>query len=335
MTIYFAEWNADYEKYMINILKAEYDVVLSNKLMKHFRDFNFILERRNFPRKWFIKLHQFLKLHKLKSNDILLCSGFSISGFIDLVKNIKCHRVLILRDTIEVLNNSMKYKKKWLLQNEDYINKITPYFDIIYSFDFDDCRKYNFTYLNQFLPLTFSEMKKLRTELENFSSTEKTCFFIGEYWEYRVKIIDIIAPVLHKNGYQTDFNLINYKTTKIVNPIEQSDYYKLGEKIGYLENLNKVIHNDIILEIGQLGQTGVTLRAIEAILFNKKLITTNKSIKEYDFYSPEQIFILDIDSQNYQHLENFLKSKFTPITLDILYKYSSDAMLETIKSTFK
>lgn len=96
MTIYFAEWNADYEKYMINILKAEYDVVLSNKLMKHFRDFNFILERRNFPRKWFIKLHQFLKLHKLKSNDILLCSGFSISGFIDLVKNTKCHRFLIL-----------------------------------------------------------------------------------------------------------------------------------------------------------------------------------------------------------------------------------------------
>lgn len=83
-------------------------------------------------------------------------------------------------------------------------------------FDFDDCRKYNFTYLNQFLPLTFSEIKKLRTELENFN--------------------------------------------------QESNNYKLSEKISYLDNLNKVKHYDIILGIGKIGQTGVTLRAIEAII---------------------------------------------------------------------
>lgn len=335
MTIYFAEWNADYEKHMVNFLKYKYDVVLFNKLMKHFRDINFVLERNNFPRQWFIKLHRFLKLRKLKSDDILLCSGFGISGFIDLVKNVRCRRVLILRDTIEVLNNSMKFKKRWLSQHEDYINKITPYFDKIYSFDFDDCRKYNFTYLNQFLPFTYSEMIKLRFESNNTSKMVKTCFFIGEYLNDRVKVINRIAPILHKNDYQTDFNLINYQSTDISSPLEQSNYYKSGEKITYLDNIDKIKHNDIVLEIVQSGQTGVSLRAIEAILFNKKLITTNKFIKEYDFYSPEQIFILDIDSENYQQLENFLESRFTPVGLEILYKYSADAMLETIKSTCK
>jgi hypothetical protein len=328
MTVYFAEWNADYEKHMVNILKSEYDVVLFNKLMKHFRDINFILERRKIPRQWFIKLHHFMKLRALKPDDILLCSGFAISGFIDLVKDLQCHKVLVLRDTIEVLNNSMKNKKKWLCQHEDYIGKITPHFDKIYSFDLDDCQKYNFTYLNQFLPFTYSEMEKLRYESSRFSKTEKICFFIGEYWNDRVKVINSIAPTLHKNGYQTDFNLINYSSNQITSPLCETEYYKLGHKISYFENIEQVKRSDIILEIGQIGQAGVTLRAIEAILFNKKLITTNQSIKKYDFYSPEQIFILN--NENSDNIENFLKLDFSPVSLDILYQYSADAMLDTI-----
>lgn len=332
MTIYFAEWNADYEKYMINTLKSEYDVVLFNNLMKHFRNINFKLDRNNLPRHWFIKFHQFIKLRHLKYDDILVCSGFGVSGFIDLIKDVRCHRVLVLRDTIEVLNDSMKNKKKWLQQNEDYISKITPYFDKIYSFDFNDCKKYKFTYLNQFLPFTYSEMKILRAEQDNKSNINKTCFFIGEYWDNRVNVVNRIAPILHENGYQTDFNLINYKTTITESLANISDYYKLGNKISYLNNIEKVKQSDIILEIGQMGQTGVTLRAIEAMLLNKKLITTNKSVKEYDFYSPEQIFILD--ENNYHQIKKFLESQFNPISLDKLYKYSSNAMLETITDAF-
>ena len=330
MTIYFAEWNADYEKFMINALKHEYDVILFNKLMKHFRDINFSLERKNFPRQWFIKLNQLIKLRKLKPDDILLCSGFAISGFIDLVKDVNCNRVLVLRDTIDVLNNSMKNKKKWLRQDEDFITKITPHFNKIYSFDFEDCKKYHFTYLNQFLPFSFSEMKKIR-ERSFDNNIEKKCFFIGEYWDNRVEVINKLAPILQLNNCKTDFNLINYEVFKKANiTFKQSEYYNLGQKISYFDNIEKVKQSDIILEIVQIGQTGVTLRSIEAILFNKKLITTNKSIKEYDFYNPDQIFILE--DQNYSDIIKFLHTKFTPVPLDILYQYSSDAMLTTIKN---
>lgn len=328
MTVYFSEWNADYEKYMVNSLKSEYDVVLFNKLMKHFRNINFSLEKRNFPRQWFINFNRYIKLKNLKAEDILLCSGFAISGFIDLIKDVNCHRVLVLRDTIDVLNNSMKNKKKWLRQDEDYITKITPHFDKIYSFDFDDCRKYNFTYLNQFLPFTFSEMKKIRTELDN-KNLSKNCFFIGEYLEHRVEIINKLAPRLQDDNYKIDFNLINYDIVKdISSTLKESNFYKLGKKISYFENIEKVKESDVILEIGQIGQTGITLRAIEAILFNKKLITTNKSIREYNFYNPEQIFILE--DENYMNISVFLQTTFSPISLDILYQYSADAMLTKI-----
>ncbi|OTP86822.1 hypothetical protein B5S41_13200, partial [Gilliamella apicola] len=140
-----------------------------------------------------------------------------------------------------------------------------------------------------------------------------------------------LAPILQLNNCKTDFNLINYEVFKKSNiTFKQSEYYNLGQKISYFDNIEKVKQNDIILEIVQIGQTGVTLRAIEAILFNKKLITTNKSIKEYDFYNPGQIFILE--DQNYIDIINFLHKNFTPVPLEILYQYSSDAMLTTIKN---
>jgi len=241
--------------------------------MKHFRDINFSLERKNFPRQWFIKLNKLIKLRKLKPDDILLCSGFAISGFIDLVKYANCHRVLVLRDTIDVLNNSMKNKKKWLRQDEDFITKITPHFNKIYSFDYEDCKKYHFNYLNQFLPFSFSEMKKIR-ERSFDNNTEKKCFFIGEYWDNRVEVINKLAPILQLNNCRTDFNLINYEVLKKANiTFKQSEYYNIGQKINYFDNIEKVKQSDIILEIVQIGQSGVTLRSIEAILFNKKLIT--------------------------------------------------------------
>lgn len=330
MTIFFAEWNAEYEKYMINTWQQNTDVVLNNKLMKHFRDINLTLYKRHIPRKWFIKLSKYIKLRKLKNEDILVCNGFSICGFIDLVKTVQCHRVLIIRDTIDVLNNAMKVKKKWMLRNEDYIEKIIPYFDRIYSFDFDDCKKYNFVYLNQFLPFSFAEMKRLRDSISANKHNKKICYFIGEYWDDRAKIIDSIAPMLNKNNCFTDFNLINYNCEEKPNLSQNLQYYNICHKISYFENIEKAKHSDIILEITQKGQTGITLRAIEAILLNKKLITNNKSIKNYDFYSKDQVFILD-DNEN---LNNFLKSDFKPVPINNLYKYSSDAMLETIKNTF-
>lgn len=335
MTIYFAEWNAQYEKHMINMWQANNDVVLCNKLMKHFRNTNLTLKRKHISRNWFVKLHKLIKLRNLKVNDILVCNGFSISGFIDLIKGMQCHKVLVLRDTIDVLNNSMKNKKKWLLNNEDFITSVVPFFDKVYSFDFEDCRKYNFLYMNQFLPFSVEEMKAYRKSIDNFSNVDKSCYFIGEYWHNRAQLINILAPIFHKNGYQTDFNLIHYDNNIKIHIDEPIRYYKNGQKISYLENIEIVKHSDIILEIGQLGQAGITLRALEAILFNKKLITTNNFIKNYDFYSPEQIFILDLDNKNFHLLEHFFKSKFTPVNLDILYKYSADAMLSTIKNAFK
>jgi hypothetical protein len=50
---------------------------------------------------------------------------------------------------------------------------------------------------------------------------------------------------------------------------------------------------NVILDVAKQGQTGLTFRPFEALGLNKKLITTNASIKDYDFYDPENIMIVE------------------------------------------
>lgn len=327
MKIYFAEWNAEYEKLMFSLLLSDgkYDITVLNRLMKHFRRYNLKLKRKKMNNKWFVKIHQFFKLRHLKPNDILICNGFSISGFIDLVKDINCRKILIIRDTISVLEDSMKNKKHWLNSNQSYINEIIPYFDIVYSFDQDDCQKYHFQYLEQFLPYTYSGVKKIRSESQQKINSSLVCFFVGEYWEDRVTIINQLTPILVANNCKTDFYLVHYSCPKSNDKNEHKNYQETS--LSYHENIQKSMNADIILEINHKGQSGVSLRTIEAILLNKKLITTNTAIKSYAFYNPKQIFILD---NNYDDLPLFLLEKFEYVEIDRLYQYTSDGMLENI-----
>ena len=63
-----------------------------------------------------------------------------------------------------------------------------------------------------------------------------------------------------------------------------------------------------ILEVNQKGQVGCTLRALEALFFRKKLITTNLNIQKEDFYNPENIFIYGKD--DIRNLHKFVEKPY-------------------------
>ena len=73
----------------------------------------------------------------------------------------------------------------------------------------------------------------------------------------------------------------------------------------YYEYLKQIENSRIICEVVQKGQSGLTVRALEALFFEKKLITNNESIIEFDFYDSNNIFIFrDTTSEN--DIKNFL-----------------------------
>lgn len=85
-------------------------------------------------------------------------------------------------------------------------------------------------------------------------------------------------------------------------------------------SLKQVFHaSKAILDIEHPKQNGLTMRTLETVGANKKLITTNPKVKEYDFFREENIIVIDrnnpdIPSQfwdtEYQKLPDAIYEKY-------------------------
>lgn len=67
-------------------------------------------------------------------------------------------------------------------------------------------------------------------------------------------------------------------------------------------------------------QTGLTMRTIESIGAQKKLITTNRDIVNYDFYRPENILIVDRERPAVD--AEFLAEPYIGLDETIYHRYS-------------
>lgn len=99
----------------------------------------------------------------------------------------------------------------------------------------------------------------------------------------------------------------------------RSDEKWLAKRVPYEKIAENIKQSRAILDIVQSGQSGITLRPMEAMFYNKKLITNNIYIKEYDFYNPHNIFILQ--ERNISELKEFLELPTIEINQEIKNKY--------------
>ncbi len=93
----------------------------------------------------------------------------------------------------------------------------------------------------------------------------------------------------------------------------------LSQPVSYEDVIDNVRHSRCVLDIVQEGQSGITLRPMEAMMNDKKLITNNLYIKEYDFYNPKNIFILQ--ERNISELADFVRKPVEPVPSDIKKNY--------------
>ena len=91
-----------------------------------------------------------------------------------------------------------------------------------------------------------------------------------------------------------------------------------------------IYESEVIIDTHVEYQDGLTARFMWAVGAEKKIITTNKIVKEYVFYSPEQFFILGEDS--FDRLAGFVSTKFlmSEKNRKEVLKYRIDNWLETI-----
>src|SRR5690606_41602551 len=83
-----------------------------------------------------------------------------------------------------------------------------------------------------------------------------------------------------------------------------------------------------LIDLVRPNQTGLSFRFFEAMAFEKKIITNNKYVKDFDFYNPSNILILednfdDIDSE-------FLNTPYIPVPEEIYNKYTLENWVNTV-----
>ncbi len=108
------------------------------------------------------------------------------------------------------------------------------------------------------------------------------------------------------------FNKMNLKTKLLVIKNEK-DFLDYDD---YLKLLNKSVG---ILDIVSPSQTGLTLRIMESLFLEKKLITNNKDIKNYPFYNKKNIFLLGEDQD--ETLLDFIKKPYEKVPKEIVEEY--------------
>lgn len=189
-----------------------------------------------------------------------------------------------------------------------------PLFDKAYVFDPEDL---NNTLHPNLLPTTSFYFDY---DLEKLS-IESDFYFLGSHIPNRSSLIVEFANFAKNIGYKLNFQIFCGNKIEKVRQIYPENIQLLSQSMikTYEENLIASRKAKILVDFVDAVHNGLSLRTFEALGYNKKLITTNKEITKYDFYHPNNIFILD---NNFDEIPDFLEKPYQDIDPKIKEKYS-------------
>ena len=96
----------------------------------------------------------------------------------------------------------------------------------------------------------------------------------------------------------------------------------------YLENVEMVKESKCVLDFVYSKQTGLSMRAYESMAAHRKYITNNAEVKNYDFYNPSNILV--VDAQKPAIPKEFIDSPFEPVDENVMYKYSIKGFIDEV-----
>ena len=108
--------------------------------------------------------------------------------------------------------------------------------------------------------------------------------------------------------------------------IDKNDFSYISKKSSEIRDI--LLSSNVVVDIQHPRQTGLTMRTIEMLGLGKKLITTNADIRNYDFYNPRNILVIDRDNPVID--EDFIRTPYEEIDEDIRKRYSLEGFVREI-----
>ncbi|MGN0807267.1 MAG: hypothetical protein ACI4MN_02340 [Candidatus Coproplasma sp.] len=203
-------------------------------------------------------------------------------------------------------------------------------FDDCYSFDYDDCH----TYENLKLVPLFYSFDNYPVEEIKYEACALLTMMPGKYESIKTMVNGLEnngLNVYRKYILQSKLVWLYYKITN--KEFRRSKSKEFSYKRLSKEEADKVLmQSKYIIDCPKKGQSGLTIRTFEALAANKKLITTNKTIVNYDFYKPENIYVFDGE---FNFDDVFFHSEYIPVDDSIKMNYSIDSWVRQILQNCK
>lgn len=190
------------------------------------------------------------------------------------------------------------------------------------TFDKEDARKYGFIYVGQVY-------RYLDTSIQSASEDSANVLFIGVD-KRRADKLDLVASIFEKEQIPYDFRIL-YDKHSVRGRYPQLDKCEMSESIPYSEVLQISSCAGCLLDILQPGQVGMTMRVLEALFLNKKLITDNVSIKDEPFYRPNNIYIINDFNQPWKSVKEFLDSPYEEVSEAIVREYDIKKWIKKVE----
>ncbi|WP_396199441.1 hypothetical protein [Flavobacterium sp.] len=259
---------------------------------------------------------------KLKKRQEYILQQLQKSGF--------QHQILVINPELIDLEYHLEIKKhteKYIAYLYDSVSRcpvkhlLDGVFDEIFSFDKVDVATYGFSEINNYI---YFDTPK------NASQLKQNFIYIGSI-DNRLDYLNQFAEHLKKQHQSFLFYAIGKKA--FVNKLKQLFLGKnkniifKKKRFSQQDTLKLYAESETIVDLVRDNQTGLSFRIFEALGLRKKIITNNFSIQNYDFYTSNNVYLID---ENMQFLSNVYTSNFVQLPDNIYDKYSISAWVETV-----
>ena len=239
------------------------------------------------------------------------------------------HILVLNADTFD--HSTLEYMKKYtnrfitfLYDNLDRcpVQDKLHFFDKIYSFDDKDIEKHGFERLTNYNYLPFLSQEK--------QNPSEDALYITSYDKKRIKQLDILSQKFEELRLKFDLYVIGKKSWKnqLMKPFSKNKIVFTRKRINH-ENLPEFYkRTKVILDLMRENQYGLSFRVFEAMALEKKIITDNEKIKNYDFYNPNNILVLNKDFSNIT--KEFFETPYQSLPEGIYKKYTLEKWVERV-----
>ena len=199
--------------------------------------------------------------------------------------------------------------------------KVINQFEHFFVFDLEDYHRYRYQHPNLLSCSNFY----FDIPEESIPVNKNEVLYVGVYIKDRIQSLIRVVNTLSQYDLTLNINLFyGRKTPPFFHP--HITFFSKG--LNYAQYLTLTKKAAVLLDIKTIDHNGLSFRIFEAIKYQKKLITDNKSIKLYDFYHPNNFYVVENDL--FEGLSDFLESDFVPLSEDIRQKYSFSNWVKNI-----